>query len=137
MSIFVWDKSFELGIDEFDEHHRHLAGLLNKTFDNFTRGVSHESLEPILDELIDYATYHFAADEHWMNEHQYMELQQHPVEHAKFCRRVVEIQNDLHKSKVNLSLEVLNFLKNWLSNHIFNTDAVYGRFADSLHHFSK
>jgi hemerythrin len=128
MSIFVWDESFELGIEQFDEHHRHLVGLLNKTYDDFTAGTSHESLESTLDELIDYATYHFAAEEHWMKEHRYPDLRQHLDEHERFSRRVVEIQKDYHGRKVKLSLEVLSFLKNWLSNHILKTDAAYGKF---------
>ncbi|MDR3580599.1 MAG: bacteriohemerythrin [Oryzomonas sp.] len=128
MSIFVWDKSFELGIEQFDEHHRHLVGLLNKTYDDFTAGISQESLGSTLDELIDYATYHFAAEEHWMKKHRYPDLQQHQGEHERFSRRVVEIQKDYHGRKAKLSLEVLSFLKDWLSFHILKTDAAYGKF---------
>lgn len=132
MPIFVWDESFELGIELFDEHHRHLVGLLNKTYDNFTSGTRNESIESVLDELIDYATYHFAAEEHWMKEHRYPDLRQHQEEHERFSRRVVEIQNDYHSLKAKLSLEVLSFLKRWLSDHILNTDAEYGLFYRSF-----
>ena len=129
MSFFVWDKIFELGIDHFDEHHQHLADLLNKTYDDFVSGTSYETLEPILDELVDYATYHFAAEEHWMGFHEYPQLRFHRAEHERFCRRIVEIQSDYHKRDVNLSLEVMTFLKNWLQDHILNTDAEYGRWS--------
>jgi hemerythrin len=134
MSIFLWDKNFELGIDLFDEHHRRLVDLLNKTYDNFVSRASHETLEPILDELIDYATYHFAAEEHWMGLHGYPQLQLHRAEHERFCRMIVEIQSDYHKHKVNLSLEVLAFVRNWLQDHILKTDAEYGRWSAGMLH---
>jgi hemerythrin len=128
MSIFVWDKSFELGIEPFDEHHRYLVGLLNKTYDNFIAETGNEHLESVLDELIDYATYHFTAEERWMKEQRYPDLQQHKEIHDGFNLRVVEIQKDYHGRKARLSLEVLIFLKEWLSDHILKTDAEYGLF---------
>ncbi len=66
MPIIEWNEQFVLGVPEFDEHHQHLVMLLNKTYDDFINGASKETLSLILDELIDYATYHFAAEEHWM-----------------------------------------------------------------------
>lgn len=134
MAYFEWDKAFELGVEQFDEHHRHLIALLNETYDNFTCGTDQASLGAVLDKLIDYATYHFAAEEEWMSAHGYNGLAHHHKEHHKFTRRVVEIQNDFHNGKAHLSLEVLVFLKNWLSDHILKTDADYGRFAAEQTH---
>jgi hemerythrin len=132
MSILVWNESFILGIEQFDEHHRHLVGLLNKSYDDFTTGTSHESFELVLDELIDYATYHFASEEYWMKKHQYPDLQQHQEEHNGFSRHIVETQKDYHGRKALLPLEVLVFLKEWWSDHILKTDAAYGRFYDGF-----
>jgi hemerythrin len=66
MPFIDWDKSFELGVTQFDEHHKCLLDLLNETYDNFTGGANREALGVVLDKLVDYATYHFAAEEHWM-----------------------------------------------------------------------
>ena len=129
MSVFLWHKSFEIGIEQFDEDHKHLVDLLNKTFENFTAGANHEFLEPVLDELVDYATYHFAAEERWMKEHGFTGLQKHREEHEKFRLRIVEIQKEYHSREVNLTREVLNFLNNWLFDHILRTDAEFARFA--------
>jgi hemerythrin len=129
MPILEWDKSFELGVAQFDEHHRQLVSLLNETYDNFTSGANYETLGAVLDKLIDYATYHFAAEEYWMDLNKYDGLQQQREEHNKFSRRVAEIQKDFHKGKAHLSIEVLTFLRNWLTDHILKIDAEYGRFA--------
>ena len=134
MPIIEWSKSFELGIDEFDYHHKHLVDLLNMTYDRFTNGASHEELGAVLDELADYATYHFAAEEYWMGVHEYPGFTKHSEEHKKFCNRVTEILNDFHNGNDSLSLEVLTFIMNWLTHHIMGTDAMYGVFAKGLPH---
>lgn len=134
MSFMLWDVSFELGIHEFDEHHKHLVDLLNMTYDGFTFDAEHSELEAVLDHLIDYATYHFATEEHWMEIHKYPQRSHHIEEHERFSQRVVEIQKDFHHGKTNLNLEVMQFLKNWLTEHILSTDAAYGDFAKGLPH---
>lgn len=128
MPIIEWKESYALGIQEFDEHHKHLVGLLNRTFEQCISGTSSKNLETVLDELIDYATYHFAAEEYWMREHKYPKLVEHRAEHSRFTARVVEIQKDYLSRKGHLSLEVLAFMKAWLTDHILKTDADYGRF---------
>ena len=132
MPVLTWDKSFELGIKQFDEHHMHLVYLLNKTYDTFVGGATQAAVGVILDELIDYATYHFAAEERWMASCGYGGFLQHVKEHDTFSRRVAEIQRDFHSGKTHLSSEILIFLKEWLSEHILKTDAEYGRFIAGI-----
>lgn len=134
MSLLLWEKSLELGVQQFDEHHKQLVDILNETYDDFISGASHETLGVVLDKLIDYATYHFAAEEHWMKLHGYESYLPHCEEHNRFSCRVVEIQNDFNQGKMHLSIEVLTFLKNWLLDHILKTDANYCIFATGLSH---
>jgi hemerythrin len=132
MPFLEWNNCFELGVTQFDEHHKQLVGLLNATYNNFTDGANHETLGAVLDKLIDYATYHFAAEEYWMELNGYDGLPQQREEHNKFSRRVSEIQIDYHNGKAHLSIELLTFLRNWLIDHILKIDADYGRFAAQL-----
>lgn len=129
MPFMGWLPGFELGIAEFDEHHKHLVHLLNMTYDGVTGGAGSEELGAVLDELIDYATYHFAAEEYWMAINKYPRLPEHSKEHERFCKRVVEVQKDYHNGKGNLGIEVMQFLNTWLTEHILKTDAEYARFA--------
>jgi len=132
VSYMEWSASFELGIEEFDGHHKFLVELLNMTYDGLTCEAPRDELGAVLDELIGYAGYHFAAEEHWMEVHHYPDAPQHCEEHKSFSKKVVEFQQDFHQGKADLSLEVLQFLNGWLSDHILKTDAEYGRFAQGL-----
>lgn len=123
MPFVMWDKSFLLGVEQLDQHHKHLVGLLNKIYDDYTTEVPSTTVGKALNELTDYAAYHFTAEELWMENQSYFKLDEHKEEHDRFSKRVSELQKDYHTGKLNLSLEILFFLKNWLTDHILNTDA--------------
>ena len=136
MPLINWEKSFEIGIEELDDHHKQLVELLNKTYDDIITGADHETLEKILNALIDYATYHFTAEEYWMKLHGYPGLTQQCQDHNMFIERIIQIRKDFREGKYNLTIEVLYFIKNWLQEHILEKDAAYGRFAAGLPHDS-
>lgn len=131
MPIVQWQVSYEVNIEEFDRHHRWLVALLNKVYDGFVKGENQELLIAALDALIDYATYHFSAEEHWMKQQGYPDVRQHIQEHERFTRRIVEMQKDFHAGRRKLSLELLQFLSNWITNHIVREDGDYALYVAS------
>ncbi len=129
MSVLEWNDSFLIGIKQFDEHHKHLVSLLNMTFDGVTTNAPKDELEAVLNELLDYTTYHFAAEELWMKEHNYPGLAIQVKEHGEFVRRIGEIVRDFHSGKSDVDLIVLNFLTDWLTEHILEKDSEYGTYV--------
>ena len=128
MPVMEWDDSFVLGINNFDAHHKRLIALLNMAFDGFTRSAVRDELAVVLDELLKYAKYHFAAERSWMELNEYPGLVQHSEEHEIFTNKVIAFKKDVHGRKTSLSLEVLQFLMSWLTNHIIEPDGEYRRF---------
>jgi hemerythrin len=129
MPLISWNKSFELGIEPFDDHHKHLVSLINTVFEGMNTGSSGEVIGSVLDALFDYATYHFDAEEQWLSNKKYQELAVHRIEHERFCTRILEIKNDYINGNEKLSLEVMQFLKGWLTNHILVSDMKYRQFV--------
>jgi hemerythrin len=136
MPVMEWDDSFELGINDFDKHHKRLIDLLNIAFDGFICRAGHDEIKGVLIELSDYATYHFAVEEHWMAVHEYPGLTLHSEEHEIFSNKVVKFKKDFDNSTISVSLELLQFLMSWLTNHILMIDGEYGLFAKGLQHDS-
>lgn len=130
MPIVEWGSEYLLGIQEFDEHHEHLVGLLNRTYDEYTRDPSAGNLEGILKELVDYAAYHFESEERWMNEHSYPKLSQQKAEHDKFAENIAAFQKESLTGQATSSALFI-FLADWLTSHILDLDADYGRFYAS------
>lgn len=127
MPIIEWNVRYLVGIREIDQHHKHLVELLNRTYDEFRGGANIELA--VVDELVDYAGYHFACEERWMAESSYPKLSEHKEEHALFTSRIVEFQSKYRRNE-SVSVEVLWFLCNWVTHHILETDAKFGQFIE-------
>jgi len=129
MPVLEWNDSFLIGIRQFDEHHKHLVLLLNMTFDGITTNAPKDELEAVLHELIEYTAYHFTAEEHWMKEHHYPGLDVQVKEHAEFTKRIGELAKDFHSGIKDIDLVVLDFLIDWLTEHILEKDSAYGTYV--------
>ena len=125
MPVIEWSDRFVLGIEEFDGHHLRLVTLLNAAYDAFGNETALVNVEKVVAELVDYATYHFACEERWMESVSYANFEEHRSEHRRFARRVLEIQKDIQCRRTKLNLELLAFMKNWITDHILKTDVAY------------
>lgn len=130
MPILGWRDSFLLGIQEFDEHHKHLIELLNKTYDEYSHDPAAGAIESIIIELADYATYHFEAEERWMNEKSYPNLSMHKEEHARFSERIAAFHKESLSGQATSSA-LFFFLAEWLTTHILETDADYAHILNT------
>jgi hemerythrin len=128
MSLLVWNSQYSIGIQQIDAHHRHMFFLLNTLYDDFVNRETAHTISALIDELIDYATYHFAAEERWMKANGYSALEQHAREHHRFSLRIGEFATSYRRGEKNLALEILSFLHSWLSGHILQADAEFGHF---------
>lgn len=131
MAFITWDDSLLIGMKEIDLDHRHLVDLLNRAYDDVISKGSITSTGAILEELYDYATYHFTREEETMAAVEYPNQAEHAAEHLRFIRRITEMHRDYLDGRGTVALEVVTFLKNWLVNHITQVDAKLGTFAAS------
>jgi hemerythrin len=129
MSMVQWNITLLLGIEEIDKHHKHLVDLLNLTYDEYKNRASAERVRHIVEELVEYSYYHFAAEERWMSETSYPELQSHKAEHDIFSTRVRELHAN-YRLNNSLPLDVVSFLSNWFAYHIVGTDKKFGDYVD-------
>ena len=127
MPIIEWNVSFLVGIQEIDRHHKDLVASLNRTYDQFREGTEVDLA--FLQELIGFSTRLFSCEESWMTKTAYPKFAAHQDEHALFTSRVLEFKQE-YEHNANVSVELLWFLCNWVTHHIRQTDAEFGRFID-------
>lgn len=132
MPLMTWNEKMAVGVNLLDTDHQKLVGMLNELYDAVTKGHGKESLGKVLDGLVDYTKIHFAHEETFFAQTNYPEAAAHKKEHDALTQQVLEVQKK-YKSGVTttLSLEVMNFLKNWLVNHIQASDKKYGPYLNS------
>jgi hemerythrin-like metal-binding protein len=125
MSRFQWDESFSVKVSKFDDQHKKLFGLVNLMFNAMSEGRGREVLGDLFNELADYVETHFKAEEAAMRVHRYPYTDEHMAEHEKLRAKVREYREAFDSGKVINTIGVLNFLKDWLTGHIMNTDKRY------------
>lgn len=131
MALFVWNDTFSVNIKQIDEQHKKLVNILNNLHDAMKSGKGSQVLSNVFAELIRYAGEHFTTEEKLMTAYNYPEYSSHKLIHNGLTQKVVEFQKNFQQGQKALSMEVMDFLKNWLQNHILGTDKKYGPFLNS------
>lgn len=122
IEILEWSERFKLGHKRIDSDHQKLIALINQLSDAMTKRVGKEACCGVLQELVSYFQTHFAMEEDLMARHNYSQSAAHKAEHVQFVKQVEELQAKFETGSVTLSISLLNFLRNWLANHILMTD---------------
>lgn len=129
MALIVWDARLETGHAAIDEQHQSLVEILNRLHLALQHGTGRQELESILVFLKDFAATHFAIEEGLMASHPYPEADQHRRSHADLVSQVSDLVARHQAGTVALTLAVMNFLEDWLLDHIRTEDR---RFALEL-----
>jgi hemerythrin-like metal-binding protein len=122
MSLFTWKNEYLLGRADIDAQHQRLFQLADKLHEAMSAGKGSDVLAKTLGDLIDYTKLHFAAEEKLMQDSRYPDFAAHKAQHDKLTARVVEFQKNFGTGKSSMTIQLLQFLKDWLSHHIGETD---------------
>ncbi len=128
MALFEWSEDYSVDVEKFDEQHKNMVEILNDLHGAMKEGKSKEKLEDILQRLEDYTSYHFGDEEKYMSKYDYPEMDEHEEQHENFVEKVKEFREKHHQGKMTVSMEMMDFLKDWLKNHIKGTDMKYSEF---------
>ncbi len=127
-AFMKWEDSFSVGIKKIDEQHKKLISMINDFHISLSKGHGKQALSRILEQLASYVEEHFATEENYMQEFDYPGYIAHKREHDNFTAKVLQIYEDYQAGKEVVTLELLDFLKKWLKNHILGTDQKYSSF---------
>ena len=122
MTHLVFDDSLKLGITEIDQQHARFVGYINETWDALDRGDDKEEFLYILNKLLDYAMEHFSSEEALMREFDYPDYESHKTAHTETAADLFEFDIRLLAGDQQEARAFLDFLTNWLKNHILKTD---------------
>jgi len=125
--IFPWCDAYSVGISQIDAQHKGLIRLINDLHAAMGLGKGKQALGAILDELVRYAESHFTYEESMLRQRQYSSLAAHHSVHQKLTAQVMELRERFRSSKLTMSVEVMQFLKSWLADHILVHDQAYAR----------
>jgi len=122
--FMTWRPDFNLGIDEIDEQHKKIVELINMLNRAFINDEAREKLGSILDEMTDYADYHFQTEETLFSQHLFPFSEEHKRLHENFRVKVSQFKAQFENG-LPVTFRVLGFLRKWLTNHILDVDREY------------
>ncbi len=123
--MFEWKTEFAVGIASIDAQHQKLFAIARELYEAMSAGRGKASLALILDRLVQYTSVHFAHEERLMRVYDYPDFLRHKTQHDALTKQVLGFQKDFESGKVSMTVQLLQFLKDWLENHIKVSDFEY------------
>jgi len=126
--LLEWQDKYRVGITEIDIQHQRLFGLYNDLVAALYRGEGIETLGGTLDELLRYVVVHFRTEENYFDRYRYPAAAEHKGLHQDLMKKTYHVHKEFTEGKPVLTEDVLIFLRNWVSEHIFGEDHKYRSF---------
>lgn len=130
MALINWNPSYSVKIGEIDTQHQKLITMINELNDAMLKGKAKDILSPLIDGLIAYTQVHFSKEEMLFDKYKYPDTAAHKEEHAAFVKKVSEFREGFKKGNMSLTINIMDFLSNWLTKHICGTDKKYSDFLN-------
>jgi hemerythrin-like metal-binding protein len=125
MALVEWSEKFSVKVPTFDAQHKQLFKLIDQLHQAMRTGQSKAQMSGILGELVKYTKTHFAIEEKELLAISYPEFGAHVAEHQMFTRKIDEFAANFACGVAGISVELMEFLNNWLVQHICRTDQKY------------
>jgi len=123
-----WSEELSVGLQEIDEQHKILIGLINRLFSQaILHTADKATLSGILEELIQYTIIHFSVEESLFRIFDYPDAENHQVHHNQLKQEVLNFKKKF-EGGTPIVIELMHFLKKWISNHIMMDDKKYTPF---------
>ena len=129
VSLVQWSDSMSVGNLHIDEQHKILIDTINQLASAESQN-DRPVVSMIIDELVSYAAFHFQFEEQLIEAGGYPELERHKRIHQGFVDWITDIREEfIFRRRAQFGERILNFLRDWLRNHILGEDQRYRSFV--------
>jgi len=125
METITWKPDMSVGVKEIDEQHQQFIQIISDFYVAFDANKLKEELGATLKKLIDYAVFHFDTEETYFDKFDYEFKDEHKQKHKELKERVLFFQKRFEKEGPDMVVELMEFLTDWLVNHLETEDQKY------------
>ncbi|MBU0674760.1 MAG: bacteriohemerythrin [Proteobacteria bacterium] len=131
MGKIVWNKAFSVESKYLDKQHKQLIEIVNSFNQALDGGERATMAFEVLNRLVRYAEQHFRDEEKILQMVQYPadQFQAHVREHEKLTEDIYRHCENWSSVGEESLPGIGQFLKDWLVNHILNTDMQYCKYT--------
>jgi len=126
--LMPWGRRLALGMPEIDKQHKELVSMVNELHRAMKMKMGSREAGAILTRLAEYTVYHFGYEEELFDAHGYPDTAHHKKIHEDLVAKVVAFTKDFEQGRAAISMDLMQFLTDWLKNHIMKTDKAYAPF---------
>jgi hemerythrin len=131
MALIQWTNALSVDVAEVDKQHQKLIQMINDLNEAMQSGKGKEAVGKIIGGLIDYTQTHFKYEENIFDKYSYPDTPAHKAKHVEFVNKISEFNNGLKQGQLSLSIKIMDYLSDWLKNHIMKIDKQYTPFFHS------
>jgi hemerythrin len=125
MAFVDWTDRLAVGVASVDSQHKQLVSLINKLHEAMLGGQGQAVLGQVAAELVAYTRLHFTHEEQLLRTAGYQDLPAHHAVHDKLTAEVAAFNQRLQGKQTVLTMDMMAFLRTWLTDHIMQTDQKY------------
>lgn len=132
MPILSWTSAYTVYVDELDQDHRDIFSAFNTLWQAAADRAARKALQEAL--AVAYVTMdeHFKREEAILWRSGYPNSQKHADEHQKLLEKLNRIRTKVcHSQSPEVELKTIEFIGEWLSSHILESDKKYARFLQA------
>lgn len=131
MDQIVWSEEFNIGVPKIDRQHKTIVNMLNRLLSASGITTDSETVSDLLTEMTRYAQEHFTAEERFLKEHGYPDLEAHKKQHFYYQKHTVELCTETMKGMQAVPDKLLAHLHKWWVHHILIEDMKYKLFVQA------
>jgi hemerythrin-like metal-binding protein len=124
MAFFNWSENLSVCVKACDDDHKKLMEMLNRLYEGMKSRQGKEVVGKVLDDLISYTKFHFAREEEFFTRTGYPAVE-HKEQHRLLMKQAEDLQSRYKSGENSISIETLDFLRDWLTIHIQGIDRKY------------
>jgi hemerythrin len=128
MAYLDFTDKLSVNVSIIDQQHKVLIEIINDLHDAMAAGKGKAVMDDVLLRLIDYTKMHFSTEERLMAQYNYPDRVSHETQHFQLTSQVGQLYIKVKENKTSVTIETMEFLKDWLNHHILETDKKFGAF---------
>jgi hemerythrin len=132
MHVVEWNDTLSVGVAAIDDEHKRFVSYLNELYDAVQNNNPSEVLGQTLENLVAYAIGHFNHEELLFSQTDYPDADEHKKQHDELLGRVATLKGRYRQgTNPQLVLDVLEFLYDWLTDHLMTYDKKFGPYLNA------
>lgn len=124
--MLKWKEDYLIGVPEIDAQHKELFKIADRAYDLLKNNFytdKYDKIVEILEELKDYAVYHFRFEEQYMLSINYRKFLSQKSEHEEFIQKLENTDlNKIDNDQDAYLMSILEFVITWTAEHILEKD---------------